>query len=201
MHISHGHSQNWNSMICKLAKWISSKQVIGVCHQSLAASNRIPSRKSIKNPPLHSYTFQLILSSRGLGGGGCYWISGLQRGNQNPAFIFWFSWIPGEPHWSLNIRKALGPGRLLTDWTHSIWKCKTEMSEVFTCWSHFQALVKMWQPGGEVLRNQFLSLALSKKRCCVIKVAAVRRMGGSISWLSDASVTFPCSADLFWFSA
>lgn len=33
-----------------------------------------------------------------------------------------------------------------------------------------------------MLRNQFLSSALSKKRCCVIRVAAMRRMGGSISW-------------------
>lgn len=110
MHISHGHSQNWNSMICKLAKWISSKQVIGVCHQSLAASNRIPCRKSIKNPPLHSSIFQLILSSGGMGGGGRYWISGLQRGNQNPGFIFWFSWIPGEAHWSLTLGKHWDQG-------------------------------------------------------------------------------------------
>lgn len=125
MHISHGHSQNWNSVICKPAKWISSKQVIGVCHQSLTASNRIPSRKSIKTPPLYGSIFQ---QQRGGGRRLLLYFRIVAWKPKTLALFFgsaasWWSWP------ECDIRKAPGRGCLFMDWTHALWKCKPEMSE------------------------------------------------------------------------
>lgn len=159
MHISHGHSQNWNSMICKLAKWISSKQVIGVCHQSLTASNRIPSRKSIKTPPLPSYIFQLILSNREVGGRGMLLDFRILVWKPK-RWLYFLVWL--NSWWSLlvsYIRKALEQGYLFMDWTCGVWKRKTEMSEVFIFAEHlFLTLVsKFWQFRSEVLKIQAFS--------------------------------------------
>lgn len=153
MHISHGHSQNWSSMICKLAKWIFSKQVIGVCHQSLTASNRIPSRKSIKKPPLYSYIFQLILSSRKWGCGEGLLDFRIVAWKPKP-WLYFLVWL--NSWWSSLmsfIRKAWGPGYLFMDWTCRIEKCESETSEVFIFAEHlFLTLVnKMWLFGSEVL--------------------------------------------------
>lgn len=229
MHISHGHSQNWNSMICKLAKWISSKQVIGVCHQSLTASNRIPSRKSIKKPPLYSYIFQLILSSREVGARGLLLDFRIVVWKPKP-WLYFLVWL--NSWWSLLVsymRKALEGGYLFMDWTCSIGKCKTAVSEVVIFAEHlFLTLIsKIWQFRSEVLKIQgfffscFPTLWRKKERCWMVRVAAIKRTGGSTgtwcnSWhrqrsplpgqprllgqdpsrklvggLSDASVTLP----------
>lgn len=137
MHISHGHSQNWNSVICELAKWISSKQVIGVCHQSLTASNRIPSRKSIKTPPLYGSIFQqqrgggrrLLLYFRIVAWKPKPWLYFLVQLNS------WWRWPERDT------RKAPGQGCLLTDWTCKLWKCEAEMSEALFADHHFLILV------------------------------------------------------------